>query len=173
MMKLKSLWVIALSAVTAMAFSQSLTVRGTSGFGFAGAPDTDRPNAKFQFSVTEFEYNGQTRLFGSFSVEVRGPDGVTVIYLPRAGELAVDAENKVAEFSGNAWAVHYSRRGIRRTQGFVSVRVVDNREPRNTQGDPDTLEVAFYTDPDADPVFSYAGVVLRGDILVYERTYSR
>ncbi len=172
-MKRNLLWLVAVGAVTALVYAQTVTLRGAAGHGMAGAPDAERPNAQFHFAVKELVYNGQSRIGGGFAIEVRGENGATVIHMPQVGRLSVDAENGVATFSGRGWAAQRTRQGVRRTQGIVSVRVADNRVPDSTGGDPDTIAVAFRTAPDADPVFTYQGVVLRGDIRVFEETRTR
>ncbi|MCS7209937.1 MAG: hypothetical protein NZ874_10250 [Fimbriimonadales bacterium] len=172
-MKRTLVWLVAVGAVAALAYAQTLTVRGAVGFGLAGAPDSNRPNASFQLFVKEFEFNGQTRRGGNFSIEVRDANSVTVLTLLNVARLSVDAEEGVAEFSGRGFAVQRTRQGVRRTQGFISVRVEDNRAPGSNEGDPDAISVAFRTAPDANPVFTYEGVVLRGDIRVFEETRSR
>ena len=57
-MKRKLIWLTAIGAVVAVVYAQSLTVRGVLSFGLAGAPDAERPNAQFNFSVKQAEYNG-------------------------------------------------------------------------------------------------------------------
>ncbi|MCX7993062.1 MAG: hypothetical protein N2651_05290 [Fimbriimonadales bacterium] len=172
-MKRKLLWLVAIGALAALAYAQTATLRGAAGQGLAGAPDAERPNAQFRFAVKELEFNGQTRRGGSFEIEVRGENSVTTVHLPNVERLAVNAEEGVAAFSGRGWAAQRTRQGVRRTQGIVFVRVEDNRSADSTEGDPDTIAVAFRTAPDAEPVFTYRGVVLRGDIRVFEETRSR
>lgn len=173
-MKRKLIWLTAIGAVMALAYAQSVTIRGAIGFGLAGAPDAERPNAQFNFSVKQAEYNGQTRLGGGFAIEVREANRLVSIQMANAQRLAVDIENKRAIFSGPAVAVVRTRQGVERARGVVAVRVGDNRTPRDTQGDPDTIAVAFFTNPDSEePAYTYRGVVRRGDIVVFEETRSR
>ncbi|MDM7461961.1 MAG: hypothetical protein P3X24_010005 [bacterium] len=172
-MKRQLLWLVAIGAVAALAYAQTVTVRATFGQGFAGVPDAERPNAQFRFAVKSIEYNGQSRKGGGFEIEVRGANAVTTVQLTSLAELSVDAENGVATFAGRGWATQRTRQGMRRTQGIVTVRVADNRDADSTEGDPDTIAVAFRTAPDAEPVFTYRGVALRGDIRVVEETRSR
>ena len=172
-MKRHLIWLTAIGAVMALAYAQSVTVRGAVGQGLAGAPDAERPNAQFAVSVTQYEYNGQTRTGGSFAFQARTADAYVGIQMPRVESFTVDAENKVAEIRGVAYAIQRTRQGVQRARGVVVVQVDDNRTPRDRQGDPDTIRVAFYTDENSDPAFTYEGVVRLGDILVYERTYSR
>ncbi len=172
-MKRTLLWLVAAGAFVTLAYAQTVIVRGAVGFGFAGAPDAERPNARFDFSVQEVVYGNQSRLFGGFAIEVRSENAITVVHLARVERVSVDAAEGTASFSGRGWAVQRTRQGVRRVQGIVSVSVEDNRDPRATEGDPDTLTVEFRTEPDTDPVFTYAGVVKRGDISVFERTRSR
>lgn len=172
-MKRKLLWLVAIGAVAAFAYAQTATLRAAVGQGLAGAPDAERPNAQFRFAVKQVEFNGQSYTGGGFDIEVRGDNSVTGVHLTRVANLSVDTENGVATFSGRGWAAQRTRQGVRRTQGIVTVRVADNREAGSTEGDPDTIAVAFRTAPDADPVFTYRGVVQRGDIRVIEETRSR
>ncbi len=172
-MKRNLLWLVAVGAVTALVYAQTATLRGAAGHGMAGAPDAERPNAQFRFAVKELVFNNQSRLGGGFEIEVRGENGLTVLHMPNVASLSVDAANGIATFSGRGWAAQRTRQGVRRTRGIVFVRVEDNRSPGSTEGDPDTIAVAFRTAPDADPVFTYEGVVLRGDIRVFEETRSR
>ena len=96
------------------------------------------------------------------------------IQMANAQRLAVDIENKRAIFSGPAVAVVRTRQGVERARGVVVVRAGDNRTPRDTQGDPDTIAVAFFTNPDSEePAYAYRGAVRRGDIVVFEETRSR
>jgi hypothetical protein len=144
------------------------------GLGLAGAPDAERPNAQFNFSVKQAEYNGQTRLGGGFAIEVREANRLVSIQMANAQRLAVDIENKRAVFSGPAVAVQRTRTGVERARGVVVVRVGDNRTPRETAGNPDTIAVAFFTNPDSEePAYTYRGAVRRGDIVVFEETRSR
>lgn len=172
-MKRKLLWLVAIGAVAAFAYAQTATLRAAVGQGLAGAPDAERPNAQFRFAVKQAEFNGQSRTGGGFDIEVRGDNSVTVVHLTQVASVSIDAENGVATFSGRGWAAQRTRQGVRRTQGIVTVRVADNRDADSTEGDPDTIAVAFRTAPDADPVFTYRGVVQRGDIRVIEETRSR
>lgn len=172
-MKRKLLWLVAIGAVAAFAYAQTATLRAAFGQGLAGAPDAERPNAQFRFAVKQAEFNGQSRTGGGFDIEVRGDNSVTVVHLTQVASVSIDAENGVATFSGRGWAAQRTRQGVRRTQGIVTVRVADNRDADSTEGDPDTIAVAFRTAPEADPVFTYRGVVQRGDIRVIEETRSR
>ena len=173
-MKRKLVWLTAIGAVMALAYAQSVTVRGAVGHGLAGAPDAERPNAQFHFSVKQVEFNEQSRLGGGFAIEVREANRLVSIQMPNAQRLAVDIENKRAVFSGPAVAVQRTRQGVERARGVVVVRVEDNRSLRDTGGNPDTIAVDFFTNPDSEePAYAYRGVVRRGDIVVFEETRSR
>jgi hypothetical protein len=172
-MKHKLLWLVAIGAVAVLAYAQTATLRGAAGQGMAGAPDAERPNAQFRFAVKQLVFNNQSRTSGGFEIEVRGENAATVVHLPNVDRLEVDAENGVAAFSGRGWIAQRTRQGVRRTPGIVTVRVADNRDADSTEGDPDTIAVAFRTAPEAEPAFTYRGVVLRGDIRVFEETRSR
>lgn len=172
-MKRKLLWLVAIGAVAALAYAQTVTVRGTIGQGLAGPQDAERPNAQFRFVAKQVVFNDQSRTGGSFEIEVRGQNAVTVVHLPSVDRLEVDAANGVAVFSGRGWVAQRTPQGVRRTQGIVIVRVADNRDADSTDGDPDTIAVALRTAPDAEPAFTYRGVVKRGDIRVFEETRSR
>jgi hypothetical protein len=173
-MKRKLVWLTAIGAVMALAYAQSVTVRGAVGHGLAGAPDAERPNAQFHFSIKQVEFNNQSRLGGGFGIEVREANRLVSIQVPNAQRLAVDIENKRAVFSGPAVAVQRTRQGVERARGVVVVRVEDNRSLRDTGGNPDTIAVDFFTNPDSEePAYAYRGVVRRGDIAVFEQTRSR
>lgn len=173
-MKPKLLWITAIGAVVALAYAQTLTVRGASGVGLAGTPQVERPNAQFNFSVKQAEFNGQTRMGGGFGIEVREPNRLVTVQMPEVRRLTVDMENKRAEFAGPAVAVVRTRQGVERARGVVVVRVADRRNPRDAEGDPDTIAVAFFSNPEStEPTYTYRGVVRRGDIVVFEETRSR
>ena len=168
----KLLWLCALGAIAAIAFAQTVTVRGAAGRGAAGAPNADRPNARFDFHVAQFTYNDQTRVRGQFNFSFRG-ERLVEIAIREVGRFGANMDTGVAEFSGPAIAVIRTREGVRRERGIAFVRVQDHRGPDQTEGDPDTITVAFRPRPDADPIFTYRGVVKAGDIKVFERTGSR
>ncbi len=146
------------------------SVRGATGAGLAGAPDSETPNARFQFHVGSATFNNPTRTHGNLAIAVRGDQSLTDIQLRELRRLDVDAENGTARFSGSAVLTARSRTGAQRTQGVVVVRVADNRGPGQTEGAPDTISVAFFTNPDSDPVFTYSGVVKQGDIKGFSRS---
>ncbi len=170
-MRYKLMWLIGVGALVVFAYAQiSGSVRGATGAGLAGLPDAETPNARFSFHVGAATFNNQTRMHGNFAIAVRGEQSLTDITLRELRRLEVNTENGTATFSGPAVLSSRSRSGSQRTPGVVVVRVADNRGPRDTEGDPDTIGVAFYTNPDADPVFTYRGVVKRGDIKVFSRS---
>lgn len=172
MSKRKLLWLGALGAIVAIAFAQSMTVRGAVGHGAAGAPDAGRPNAHFNFHVAQFTYNDQTRVRGQFNFSFRG-ERLVEISMHEVARFGANMDTGVAEFSGPAIAVIRTPNGVRRERGIAFVRVQDNRGPGQSEGDPDTIAVGFRLRPDADPIFTYRGVVKVGDIKVFERTGSR
>lgn len=173
-MKHKLLLITAIGAVVALAYAQSVTISSAFGTGLAGAPGAERPNAQFRFSVKQAEYNGQTRQAGSFTIEVRESNRLVAIQMHELRQLAVNLEDKVATFSGTATAAVRTRQGVERARGVVVVRVADRRNPSEAEGDPDTITVAFFTNPDSEePTYTYRGVVRRGDIVVFEETRSR
>jgi len=130
-MKRKLIWLTAIGAVVAVAYAQSLTVRGALGFGLAGAPDAEQPNAQFAVSVTQYEYNGQTRTGGSFAFQARTADAYVGIQMPRVESFTVDAENKVAEIRGVAYAIQRTRQGVQRARrrGCASGRQSHSARP--------------------------------------------
>ncbi|BCW96848.1 MAG: hypothetical protein WHS44_12070 [Fimbriimonadales bacterium] len=172
-MKRKLMWLAGIGAIAALAYAQTVTVRGAFGHGLAGHPDAERPNAQFNFSVKQVEYNGQTRTGGGFAIEVRTEQSLTTIQMANANRIAVDMENHAATFSGPAVAVQRTRQGVQRTRGVAVVRVGDLRNPRTGEGDPDTIAVRFFVEGNEEPVFTYRGIVRRGDIVVFEETRSR
>ncbi len=172
MMKHRVMWLLGAVALVVVAYAQiSFGVRGAIGFGSAGPADSDTVNARFGFSVAEYTFRNQSRLSGYFSMIVREEQAIKSVNMYALRRLTVNLENRTATFSGPAVLGTRSRTGFQRTQGVVVVQVVDNRSPRDPGGSPDTISVAFYTNPDADPVFTYQGVVKQGDIRVV--SYSR
>jgi len=172
----KLAWLGALMVLTsAIALAQTCSVKGAAGFGAAGAPDSDQPNAFFSFGVAQFtcstprgDYSQQ---WGWFSLTTRQDDQFVSVVMYRLDELTVDLENRTASFSGQAVLVRRSRTGAERIRGTLQVSVADNRS-RDGSGDPDTLEVAFF-DGDGNQIFSYSGEVKRGDIAVFQRSIGR
>jgi hypothetical protein len=173
-MKRKLMWLTAIGAVVALAYAQSsVIVRGAYGFGLASSSNAERPDAQFNFSVRQVEFNGQTRTSGFFAIETRSPVEVVHIHIPEVRQISVDMANKEAQFSGPAIAVRRTRTGIERARGTAIVRVHDRRNPREAEGDPDTIAVAFFTAQSSEPSYSYRGGVRRGDIVVFELSSSR
>lgn len=168
----KLIWLGALGMLIALVYAQTVTVRGAVGFGAAGAPDAEHPNARFNFHVVQISYNDQTHLRGHFDFTFRG-ERLVGITMRKAARFGANMETGVAEFSGPGMIVVRTREGVRRARGIVFVRVQDNRGPRDTEGDPDTIAVGFRLRPDADPIFTYRGVVKAGDIKVFQRTGER
>jgi signal peptidase I len=60
-----------------------------------------------------------------------------------------------------------TREGVRHVRGWVRVQVRDNRPRDSEEGDPDAIAVQFFVPDRQDPVFTYRGAVMRGDILVF------
>ena len=174
-MKRRLMWLTAIGAVVALAYAQSsVIVRGAYGFGLASSTNAERPDAQFNFSVRQVEFNGQTRTSGFFAIETRSPNEVVHIHIPEVRRISVDMENKHALFSGPAVAVRRTRTGIERARGAAVVNVHDRRRPSEAVGSPDTIAVAFFTNPDSEePTYTYRGAVRRGDIVVFEGTRSR
>lgn len=173
----KVVWLGALMVLTsALALAQTCTVKGAAGFGAAGAPDSDQPNAFFSFGVAQttcnFPRHGErTWQSGWFSLTTRQDSQVVSVTMFRLDELTVDLENRTASFRGQAVLAIRTRAGLERVRGTVQVSVADNRS-RDGNGNPDTLQVAFF-DGEGNQVFSYSGEVKRGDIVVFERTGGR
>lgn len=171
-MNRKLMWLGAFGALVALVYAQTFIVRGAVGMGTAGAPDAERPNARFHFHVAQISYNDQVRLRGCFTFAFRG-ERLVEINMREVARFAANLETGVAEFAGPGVATIRTPSGIRRERGIVSVRVQDNRGPNEPGGDPDTIAVAFRLNPDAPPIFTYRGVVKRGDIRVFEESRSR
>jgi len=170
MMMRKVAWLGALMVLTsAFALAQTFSVKGASGAGTAGAPDSDQANAFFSFAVSQFSYGERSWQGGWFSLNTRQDNQLVSILMSRLEDLTVDTSTHTASFSGQAVLSVGSRTGFQRIRGTVQVEVADNRS-RDGSGDPDTISVVFY-DGDGNEVFSYSGEVKRGDISVFE--YSR
>ncbi len=117
-MKRKLMWLTAIGAVMALAYAQSVTVRGAVGQGLAGAPDAERPNAQFNFSVKQAEYNGQTRLGGGFAIEVREANRLVSIQMANAQQLAVTSRQaRRLQRTCGCGGTHAARRGAHARRG--------------------------------------------------------
>jgi hypothetical protein len=167
-MKRKLIWLTAIGAVVAVAYAQSVIVRGAYGLGLASSANAERPDALFNFSVKQIEFNEQTRTSGFFAIETRSPNEVVHIHVPEVRRISVDIENKEAQFSGPAVAVRRTRTGIERARGIAVVSVQDRRRPNESEESPDTIAVAFFAAQSSEPSYTYRGAVRRGDIVVYE-----
>ncbi len=168
----RAVWFGALMVLTsALALAQTFSVKGASGAGSAGAPDSDQPNAFFSFTVVEFTFGARSWQGGWFSLTTRQDTQLVSVLMFRLEDLTVDLDNRTASFSGQAVLTVRSRTGFERVRGTVQVSVADNRS-RDGSGDPDTLEVTF-TDEDGNTVFTYSGEVKRGDIAVFSRSGGR
>ncbi len=86
-MKRHLIWLTAIGAVVAVAYAQSVIVRGAYGLGFASGSDAERPDALFHFSVRQVEANGEIRNGGFFSIEVYSATGVVHVYIPRVRDI--------------------------------------------------------------------------------------
>jgi hypothetical protein len=167
-MKRHLIWLTAIGAVVAVAYAQSVIVRGAYGLGFASGSNSERPDALFHFSVRQVEANGEIRNSGFFSIEAYSATGVVHVYIPRVRDIEVNMSERKAQFSGPAIAVDRSRPVVRWQQGVAKVEVVDNSPRPRPDSTPDTIRVNFYLPEASEPTFTYIGAVRRGDIVVYE-----
>jgi len=165
-MKRKLMWLTVIGVVSAIAYAQ-ISATGAVGYGLAGAPDADQPNALFGFKVAQVDARGRTYLNGNFGFAFRGERGLVEINMMSLRSLEVNTENKTAVFTGPAVATVRTNSGVRRERGVVVVQVQDNRPAGSEEGDPDTIGVRF-GNPDNENGFSFAyrGVVKQGDITV-------
>ena len=169
-MKRHLIWLTAIGAVVAVAYAQSVIVRGAYGLGFASGSNAERPDALFHFSVRQVEANSEIRNGGFFSIEVYSATGVVHVYIPRVRDIEVNMSQRKAQFSGSAIAVDRSRPVVRWQRGVAKVEVVDNSPRQHPDSTParDTIRVDFYLPETSEPAFTYTGAVRRGDIVVYE-----
>jgi hypothetical protein len=167
-MKRKLMWLTAIGAVVAVAYAQSVIVRGAYGLGFASGSNAERPDALFHFSVRQVEANGEIRNSGFFSIEAYSATGVVHVYIPRVRDIEVNMSERKAQFSGPAIAVDRSRPVVRWQQGVAKVEVVDNSPRPRPDSTPDTIRVDFYLPETSEPAFTYTGAARRGDLVVYE-----
>ncbi len=167
---MKRIVALAVLAGALAVFANAQSIIGAKGFGLAGPSDSETIDSFFSFGVVSYTFRDQTRTYGAFAITIRGDQSFTQIYTFRVNDLTVDTEAGTATFSGEAYLVTRTRSGFERTRGFVVVEVEDNRRWRDTEGDPDTIRVAFYTDPEGDPDFTYEAVVKAGDIHIFSRT---
>jgi hypothetical protein len=167
-MKRHLIWLTAIGAVVAVAYAQSVIVRGAYGLGFASGSNAERPDALFHFSVRQVEANGEIRNGGFFSIEVYSATEVVQVYIPQVRDIEVNKSERKAQFSGRAIAVVRSRPSVRWQQGVAKVEVVDNSPRPRPDSPPDTIRVNFYLPEASEPTFTYIGAVRRGDIVVFE-----
>jgi hypothetical protein len=99
-MKRKLMWLTAIGAVVAVAYAQSVIVRGAYGLGFASGSNAERPDALFHFSVRQVEANGEIRNGGFFSIEAYSATGVVHVYIPQVRDIEVNKSERKAQFSG-------------------------------------------------------------------------
>lgn len=156
-----------LVGVAGGAFAQASFAEGAFGRGMAQEPSGRR--AEFDFEVVKRTFGDSVRLNGRFlfdsSMVVEGrPARVTI----RMGELVrLDRGGNVCEFSGRAVLVLRRGDATREIRGIVQVRVADRRV--EGQGEPDQIAVRFIAGNANQPMFSFAGTVARGDIVVFRR----
>jgi polyisoprenoid-binding protein YceI len=168
----KVAWLTALMALTsALALAQTFTVKGASGAGAAGPPDSDQIDAFFSFSVSQISHGDRSWQGGWFTLTTRQDNQVISVAMYRLTALTVDTNARTASFSGQAVLVVRTRTGFERIRGTIQVSVSDRRS-RDGSGDADTLSVSF-VDEDGNERFSYSGEVKRGDIAVFARSARR
>mgnify|MGYP000005845564 CR=1 FL=1 len=169
----KLMWLALLTLVSAVAMAQTCVVEGAIGAGAAGAPDADHPNAHFGLNVIHATCGDHEFQAGAFRFTTRQENRIVEIQMIRLARLEVDAEHHVAAFAGPAVITVRTREGVRHVRGIVSVQVRDSRPRGSEEGDPDAIGVQFFVPDRQDPVFTYRGVVRRGDILVFHHERSR
>lgn len=160
---------VVLSIVATALYAQNFSYNTVFGFGFAGDSNVDAPNAQFALQAFQFQYGERSYTGGGFQLAVRSSDGVAVLNA-RVRELVIDGNT--ATISGDTMVVIRTRSGWQRVRGTVTISVADNRSRTNPNGDYDTISVSFQadSDPEGDAEFAYEGAVLRGDIVIYQRS---
>ncbi|GBC91761.1 hypothetical protein HRbin15_00220 [bacterium HR15] len=169
----KLMWLAVLTLASAMAMAQTCVVEGAFGAGAAGMPDADHPNAFFGLNVVHAVCGDREFQAGAFRFATRQENRLIEIQMVRLARLEVDVEHHAAAFAGPAVMTIRTREGMRHVRGIVRVQVRDNRPRDSEEGDPDAIAVQFFVPDREDPVFTYRGVVRRGDILVFHHERSR
>lgn len=171
----KWLWMGVLMVASA-AMAQTYTVKGSTGWGTA-VNENNKP-AQFRYEVKKVINNDTQRhvLDGFFHFTTANPETRTVVKMDLVrltgyGQQIGDA-GKVAEFKGLAVLSISTPRGGRRVRGEVTVVVKDNRAPGVQEGEPDAIKLRFVS-RETDKPFAFAGKVVRGDLVIYERNLPR
>ncbi|MEQ1822614.1 MAG: hypothetical protein ABL949_08895 [Fimbriimonadaceae bacterium] len=159
---------VILGVVAASIALAAVTVQGAKGGGFvrnaAGA------EAYCWMDVKKANNGTEVRVGGPARVRTQRRDGdhviVTEIGMPKADELIKDGRS--VAFAGHALLVISVDGNVRvRREGRLQGLVTDRRSPEHP-GDPDTVRLKF-TAPTGNP-WEFAGLLVRGDIAVYQRT---
>ncbi|MEN3000819.1 MAG: hypothetical protein ABDI19_03125 [Armatimonadota bacterium] len=166
-------WMALLALTSAVALAQPCVVEGAFGAGAAGAPDASEPNAHFSLNVLRASCPDRQFQAGAFRFATRQENRFVEIQMVRLAQLEVDIENRTATFAGPAVMSVRTREGVRHVRGIVRVQVWDNRPRGSEEGNPDAIAVQFFVQDRTDPLFTYRGAVLRGDILVFRHERSR
>lgn len=160
---LKKIIVVAGVAVAALAMAAWL-VQGAKGRGVAVGEHGVRGH--FQMEVKKRTDGHRIEVGGPFMFKARINNARTVeIHMPRCREFVKNGQ--VAEFHGPARAVFIEGRHRIVREGPLHVRVNDRRGPQHP-GDPDELGLHFFG-PNQTVLYAFAGLVMEGDIMVYER----
>ncbi|MEQ1932432.1 MAG: hypothetical protein ABL962_00945 [Fimbriimonadaceae bacterium] len=159
---------VILGVVAASIALAAVTIQGAKGGGFVR--NTLGHEAYCWMDVKKVVDGTNVRVGGPARVRTERRDGghliVTEIGMPKADELRKDG--RTVSFAGHATLVILVDGQPRvRREGRLSGLVTDRRTPTHP-GDPDTVRVRFSA-PTGNP-WEFAGLLVRGDISVYERT---
>jgi hypothetical protein len=159
---------VLLGVVGASIALAAITVQGAKGGGFVR--NSLGHEAYCWMDVKKATDGTTVRVGGPARVRTERHDGthriVTEIGMPKADELRKDGHT--VAFAGHALLVITVDGHVRvRREGRLAGLVNDRRSPTHP-GDPDTVRMRFSA-PTGNP-WEFAGLLVRGDIVVYERT---
>lgn len=162
-----------LVALASAAPAQAAVVQGAVGQGLVRADDGRIGDFQFRVEKVLASQNGQdlVRVKGQGAFRLVAPDHAVVeITCKNVRQFVIGDDKKSAEFAGPALMVVRTPQGVRRVQGVLGWRVADRGRP-GPMNPPDLVGVHF-TPAEGGQPFEFGGVVIRGDVRVFEVTES-
>ncbi|NUL81157.1 MAG: hypothetical protein HUU60_00350 [Armatimonadetes bacterium] len=156
--------VLGLVAMATFAFAIECNVDGVHGFGVAGTEDR---HGEFRLAAKRVTCGDRSQIDGHFVFRTVNRDrrAAIEITMVRLGRLGVGEDT--AEWTGHGTMVVRTPQGVRRTTGAIQGRAHDAGEG----DDPDYLGFTFT--PERGEPYAFRGPVVRGNIEVFHRTFSR
>jgi len=165
MMSVKRAIAVLVLAVAAASAVMAEEISKASGRGIA--INREQVKGHFNFELYKRKRENETVLRGRLNFATRNEDAKrrVEIHMPKADEFGV--AEKVGEFAGKGrMKVWENGQLVANVPGRVSSRVVDRRNRKNQNGEPDIIRVVFNGE---GRTFEFEGVVRDGDIVVEKR----